>query len=208
MARVISQVENKDRNEVVELGNTVAMCFTRARSFTRASAGSSRVHRDEDGLPALFEHRRDDIPELVESLERERLEVLGLRLDRAHGEAATGARPLRPLLGVHQGEVSHDFDALDANRVECPLRKRPADAECIEVDPNTVAPDTVAKVGSNWLNWSCLSFCTGSCATLHLVHRRDVTGSPENVLLSDVPTIVNLLLYTVAVLAVLYLGPR
>jgi hypothetical protein len=39
---------------------------------------------------------------------------------------------------------------------------------------------------------------------LFLVHRTNVTGSPERVLFSDVPTLVNLLFYSATVLALLY----
>jgi len=72
----------------------------------------------------------------------------------------------------------------------------------------TVAPDTVSKVGSDRLKWTLPFVLYGILRYLFLVHRRDVTGSPERVLLSDVPTLVNLLLYAVAVLAVLYVVPR
>ncbi len=72
----------------------------------------------------------------------------------------------------------------------------------------TVAPDTVAKVGSDRLKWTLPFVLYGVLRYLYLVHRRDVTGSPEKVLLSDVPTLVNLLLYTGAVFAVLYLVPH
>ena len=72
----------------------------------------------------------------------------------------------------------------------------------------TVAPDTVAKVGSDRLKWTLPFVLYGILRYLFLVHRRDVTGSPEKVLFSDVPTIVNLLLYAAAVFAVLYLVPH
>jgi len=72
----------------------------------------------------------------------------------------------------------------------------------------TVAPDTVAKVGSDRLKWTLPFVLYGILRYLYLVHRRDVTGSPERVLFSDVPTIVNLVLYAAAVVAVLYAFPR
>ena len=72
----------------------------------------------------------------------------------------------------------------------------------------TVSPDTVAKVGSDRLKWTLPFVLYGILRYLYLVHRRDVTGSPERVLLSDVPTIVNLLLYAAAVFAVLYFLPH
>jgi 4-hydroxybenzoate polyprenyltransferase len=72
----------------------------------------------------------------------------------------------------------------------------------------TVSPDTVAKVGSDRLKWTLPFVLYGILRYLYLVHRRDVTGSPERVLFSDVPTIVNLVLWAAAVGAVLYAFPR
>jgi 4-hydroxybenzoate polyprenyltransferase len=72
----------------------------------------------------------------------------------------------------------------------------------------TVAPDTVAKVGSDRLKWTLPFVLYGILRYLYLVHRRDVTGSPEKVLFSDIPTVVNLVLYAGAVLVALYVGPR
>ena len=72
----------------------------------------------------------------------------------------------------------------------------------------TVAPDTVAKVGSDGLKWTLPFVLYGILRYLFLIHRRNVTGSPEKVLFSDVPTLVNLVLYTAAVFAVLYLVPH
>ena len=72
----------------------------------------------------------------------------------------------------------------------------------------TVAPDTVAKVGSDRLKWTLPFVLYGIFRYLYLVHRRDVTGSPEKVLLSDVPTVVNLVLYAGSVVALLYLVPH
>jgi 4-hydroxybenzoate polyprenyltransferase len=68
----------------------------------------------------------------------------------------------------------------------------------------TVAPETVAKVGSDGLKWTLPFVLYGIFRYLFLVHRRDVTGSPERVLFSDGPTLVNLLLYAAAVFAILY----
>jgi len=72
----------------------------------------------------------------------------------------------------------------------------------------TVSPDTVAKVGSDRLKWTLPFVLYGILRYLYLVHRRDVTGSPERVLFSDIPTIVNLVLWAASVVAVLYGFPR
>jgi 4-hydroxybenzoate polyprenyltransferase len=68
----------------------------------------------------------------------------------------------------------------------------------------TVAPETVAKVGSDGLKWTLPFVLYGIFRYLFLVHRRHVTGSPERVLFSDVPTLVNLVLYVVSVFILLY----
>ena len=72
----------------------------------------------------------------------------------------------------------------------------------------TVSPDTVAKVGSDRLKWTLPFVLYGILRYLYLVHRRDVTGSPERVLFSDIPTIVNLVLWAGTVVAVLYAFPH
>jgi 4-hydroxybenzoate polyprenyltransferase len=72
----------------------------------------------------------------------------------------------------------------------------------------TVSPDTVAKVGSDRLKWTLPFVLYGILRYLYLVHRRDVTGSPERVLFSDIPTIMNLVLWAGTVVAVLYAFPH
>ena len=72
----------------------------------------------------------------------------------------------------------------------------------------TVSPDTVAKVGSDGLKWTLPFVLYGILRYLYLVHRRDVTGSPERVLFSDIPTIVNLVLWAGTAFAVLYVFLR
>ncbi|HXX30384.1 MAG TPA: decaprenyl-phosphate phosphoribosyltransferase [Myxococcaceae bacterium] len=59
----------------------------------------------------------------------------------------------------------------------------------------TVAPDTVEKVGSDRMKFSLPFVVYGIFRYLYLIHRKGAGGSPERVLLSDVPTLVNLGLY-------------
>jgi len=68
----------------------------------------------------------------------------------------------------------------------------------------TVAPETVAKVGSDGLKWTLPFVLYGIFRYLFLVHRGQGTGSPERVLFSDVPTLVNLGLYVLSVFLLLY----
>lgn len=69
----------------------------------------------------------------------------------------------------------------------------------------TVAPETVAKVGSDRLKFTIPFVIYGMFRYLFLVHKRNAGGSPEKVLLSDVPLIIDLLLYVGVSAAVLYL---
>jgi 4-hydroxybenzoate polyprenyltransferase len=68
----------------------------------------------------------------------------------------------------------------------------------------TVAPETVAKVGSDRLKFTLPFVIYGMFRYLFLVHKRNAGGSPERVLLSDVPLIIDLGLYVAVAAAVLY----
>jgi 4-hydroxybenzoate polyprenyltransferase len=52
----------------------------------------------------------------------------------------------------------------------------------------TVSPDTIARVGSDKLKYTVPCVIYGVFRYLFLVHKRGLGGSPEKVLLSDVPT--------------------
>ena len=68
----------------------------------------------------------------------------------------------------------------------------------------TVAPDTVEKVGSDRMKFSLPFVVYGIFRYLYLIHRKGAGGSPERVLFSDVPTLVNLGLYLATVGWVLF----
>jgi 4-hydroxybenzoate polyprenyltransferase len=68
----------------------------------------------------------------------------------------------------------------------------------------TVAPETVAKVGSDKLKFTIPFVIYGMFRYLYLVHKKNAGGSPERVLLSDVPLIIDLGLYVAVAAAVLY----
>ncbi|MFZ5470294.1 MAG: decaprenyl-phosphate phosphoribosyltransferase [Myxococcota bacterium] len=70
----------------------------------------------------------------------------------------------------------------------------------------SVAPDTMAHVGSDKLKYSVPFVIYGIFRYLFLVHRRGAGGSPERVLLSDVPLIVDLALFVGVAGWALYAG--
>lgn len=59
----------------------------------------------------------------------------------------------------------------------------------------TVSRETISKVGSDRLKYTVPVVIYGIFRYLFLMHRRGAAGSPERVLLSDPPMIINLLLF-------------
>jgi 4-hydroxybenzoate polyprenyltransferase len=59
----------------------------------------------------------------------------------------------------------------------------------------TVSPDTIARVGSDKLKFTMPVVIYGVFRYLFLVHKRGLGGSPEKVLLSDVPTMASALAF-------------
>jgi 4-hydroxybenzoate polyprenyltransferase len=68
----------------------------------------------------------------------------------------------------------------------------------------TVAQDTIEHVGSDKLKFTIPFVIYGIFRYLFLIHRRGAGGSPERVLLSDPPLLIDLLLYVAVATAVLY----
>jgi 4-hydroxybenzoate polyprenyltransferase len=68
----------------------------------------------------------------------------------------------------------------------------------------TIAPETVLKFGTHNLILTVPFVLYCVYRYLYLVYRKEQGGSPEKVLLSDVPMIVAILLYAVSVVAILY----
>ncbi len=68
----------------------------------------------------------------------------------------------------------------------------------------TVAPETVAKFGTTRLVFTVPFVLYGIFRYLYLIHRRQMGGSPEKALLNDGASLVNLVLYGLAVVAILY----
>ncbi len=70
----------------------------------------------------------------------------------------------------------------------------------------TLWPDTVQKFGSNHLSFTLPFVMFGLFRYLDLVYRHAQGGHPEKILLTDIPLIVNLALYGLTVLGILYFG--
>jgi 4-hydroxybenzoate polyprenyltransferase len=70
----------------------------------------------------------------------------------------------------------------------------------------TLWPDTVAKFGSARLGFSIPFVVFGIFRYLDLVYRHEQGGRPERILLTDIPILVNLLLYAAAIAVVFLLG--
>jgi 4-hydroxybenzoate polyprenyltransferase len=68
----------------------------------------------------------------------------------------------------------------------------------------TISERTVAEVGSNWLMYTVPFVIYGIFRYLYLVHQRSEGAAPDRVLLTDLPLIVNILLYGLAVMAILH----
>jgi 4-hydroxybenzoate polyprenyltransferase len=69
----------------------------------------------------------------------------------------------------------------------------------------TIAPETVAKFGTHNLMLTVPFVLYGIFRYLYLVYRKEMGGAPEKVLFTDVPLIVDIVLWMVSVVAVLYL---
>ena len=70
----------------------------------------------------------------------------------------------------------------------------------------TISARTVAEVGSNRLMYTIPFVIYGVFRYLYLVHQKNQGAAPDRVLLTDLPLIINILLYGLAVITILYLG--
>ena len=69
----------------------------------------------------------------------------------------------------------------------------------------TVSEDTVSKFGTDRLKYTIPFVLYGIFRYLYLIHQRNEGGSPERVLLNDLPLIICILLYGLTVGLILYL---
>jgi hypothetical protein len=70
----------------------------------------------------------------------------------------------------------------------------------------TIAPDTVARFGTDRLLWTVPFPLYGIFRYLYLVHQREGGGNPSELLLTDRPLLACVALWGLAVIAILY-GP-
>ncbi len=71
----------------------------------------------------------------------------------------------------------------------------------------TISARTVAEVGSNWLMYTIPFVIYGIFRYLYLVHQKNQGEAPDRVLLTDTPLMINVVLYTIAVIVILWLSP-
>lgn len=69
----------------------------------------------------------------------------------------------------------------------------------------TLSPETVAKFGSQKLEFTIPFVVYGVFRYLYLVYQKKLGGAPEKILFTDKPTWINLIFYVATVLAVIYL---
>jgi len=70
----------------------------------------------------------------------------------------------------------------------------------------TISERTVQEVGSNGLMYTIPFVLYGIFRYLYLVHQKNQGAAPDRVLLTDLPLLINVLLYTVTVIAILHFG--
>jgi 4-hydroxybenzoate polyprenyltransferase len=70
----------------------------------------------------------------------------------------------------------------------------------------TLAPETVARLGTDRLVWTLPFVLYGVLRYLYLVHRREEGGNPSKVLLNDRPILVTVALWAATVVALIYHG--
>jgi 4-hydroxybenzoate polyprenyltransferase len=68
----------------------------------------------------------------------------------------------------------------------------------------TTAPETIEKYRTDRLPWTIPFVLYGIFRYLYLVHRRDLGGSPTDILLTDVPLIADVVLWALAILVIVY----
>jgi 4-hydroxybenzoate polyprenyltransferase len=68
----------------------------------------------------------------------------------------------------------------------------------------TTAPETIAKFQTDRLPWSIPFVLYGIFRYLYLVHQKEQGGSPSDILLTDKPLLVNVALWALAIVAIVY----
>ena len=71
----------------------------------------------------------------------------------------------------------------------------------------TTAPETIEKFRTDRLPWTIPFVLYGIFRYLYLVHRRELGGSPTDILLTDWPLILDVVLWAAAILVIVYTAP-
>ena len=71
----------------------------------------------------------------------------------------------------------------------------------------TLAPETVEKYRTDRLAWTIPFVLYGIFRYLYLVHRKEQGGNPTDILLTDRPLLLDVALWAVAILAIVYTAP-
>jgi 4-hydroxybenzoate polyprenyltransferase len=70
----------------------------------------------------------------------------------------------------------------------------------------TVSEETVSKFGTDYLKYTIPFVLYGIFRYLYLIHQKNEGGSPEKVLLNDIPILCCIMLYGITVAIILYFG--
>ena len=68
----------------------------------------------------------------------------------------------------------------------------------------TLAPETVEKYRTHRLAWTIPFVLYGIFRYLYLVHRKDLGGSPTDILLTDRPLLATIALWAAAIVLIVY----
>ncbi len=72
----------------------------------------------------------------------------------------------------------------------------------------TVSPDMVQRIGSTYMAYTIPFVIYGIFRYLFIVHARKKGGDPSEILMSDMPFLIDILLWMVTVILLLYFGPK
>ncbi len=68
----------------------------------------------------------------------------------------------------------------------------------------TMASETIARFGTQWLVLSTLFVLYGIFRYFYLVHQKNAGGDPSNLFVKDIPTLINVLLWGLSVILIIY----
>ena len=72
----------------------------------------------------------------------------------------------------------------------------------------TISPEVAVKLGTPWLFVTIPFVLYGIFRYLYLIHQKEEGGSPSAILVNDKPLLINVLLWMITVVSLLYLSPR